>query len=288
MPVSWKRSMLPLVLSLSAVVTTAAQAPAPRATPKPSPAATPTPAPTPEVPAAFTLTVTPQRLVILTAEKAKAADIGLSLEKALKVQVRMSPLVARQLITLKLNRVPVEDLLRALAPQIYIDYEVRWEHPEDWVGIELTGYNEREPQTPVQPKAFMVIAGSTEDASVTEETMARDQAAKDEEKLQKDPPAEGPVLDVSVKDGLVSIRARKQMVAAVFLDAASKAGLGFETRGQLDEAFIDLDVRGLPFEQLPATVARPNFGVLMRRNMSANVSRPVAVLLGTEATKVRK
>ncbi len=50
----------------------------------------------------------------------------------------------------------------------------------------------------------------------------------------------------------------------------------------------NLDVRGLPVEQLPATVARPNFGVLMRRNLTTGVSRPVAVLLGTEATKVKQ
>jgi hypothetical protein len=78
------------------------------------------------------------------------------------------------------------------------------------------------------------------------------------------------------------------MVAAVFLDVASKAGMGFETRGRLDESFIDLDVRNLPVDQLPATVARPNFGVLMRRNLTAGESRPVAVLLGTDATRVRK
>ena len=101
-------------------------------------------------------------------------------------------------------------------------------------------------------------------------------------------PREGPVLDVSVKDGLVSIRARKQMVTAILLDVASKAGMGFETRGQLDEAFIDLDVRGLPVDQLPATMARPNFAVLMRRNLTAASTRPVAVLLGSEATRVKK
>ena len=285
MLVSWKRFAFLLVVSLVAPAGTVI------ASPQAVGAGTKQPPPTttsPAGPATFTLTVTPQRLVTLSAEKAKASDIGLSLEKELKVPVRMSALVARQLITLKVSRVPVEDLLHALAPQIYVDYEVRWDRPEEWVAIELTGFNEREPNTPVEQKAFMVLAGNTEDETVTEETMARDQALKDEEKLKKDPPSEGPVLDVSVKDGLVSIRARKQMVTAVLLDVASKAGMGFETRGQLDEAFVDLDVRSLPVEQLPATVARPNFGVLMRRNLTAGVSRPVAVLLGTEATKVKK
>lgn len=257
--------------------------------PPPTSARPAPPAPSPAGAAAFTLTVTPQRLVTMAAEKAKAADIALGLEKQLKVAVRMSPLVARQVVTRKVDRVPIEDLLLALAPQVYVDYEVRWDRPqEDWVAIELTGFNEREPDTPVEQKAFLVLAGSTEDETVTEETMARDQSVKDEEKLGKDPPKEGPVLDVSVKDGLVSIRARRQMVTAILLDVASKAGMGFETRGQLDEALIDLDVRGLPVEQLPATLARPNFGVLMRRYLTAGVSRPVAVLLGPEATRVKK
>ena len=199
---------------------------------QPPPATTKPAAPTPT---AFSLTLTPQRLVTLSADKARAADIGANLEKHLKVSVRMSPLVAGRLITLKLSRAPLEELLFALAPQVYLDYEVRWDRPqEEWVAVELTGLNEREPVTPVQPKAFIVIAGSTEDDSVTEETLAAEREAMDAEKLRREPPKEGPVLDVLVKDGLVSIRARRQMVTAILLEVASKAGPGFETRGQLE------------------------------------------------------
>lgn len=64
--------------------------------------------------------------------------------------------------------------------------------------------------------------------------------------------------------------------------------MGFETRGQLDKAFIDLEVRGMPVEELPTTLGRPNFRVLMRRKGTAGVSRPVAVPPGTEDTKVKK
>jgi len=259
-----------------------------RPTPKPpvTGVAAPTPKPTPP---AFTLKVTPQRVATLTAKEAKAADIGASLAKELGVPVRMSPLVARQFITSKLSQVPIENLLLSLAPQVYMDYEVRWDQAqEDWVGIELTGFNEREPRTPVEQKDFLVLAGSTEDESVTEETIAKDQADRDEEKLRKEPAKEGPVLDVSVKNGLVSVRARRQMVTAILLDIASKAGLGFETRGELDQALIDLDVRGLPVEQIPAVVARPGIALLMRRNVTTGGNRPVAMLLGSEATRLKK
>lgn len=135
--------------------------PAPAAAPAPvAPAASP--ADKKHAPPAFTLSITPQHVVTFVARDARAADIALALSKELKVPVRMSPLVAKQLITRNLNRVPLEDLLHALAPQSYIDYEIRWDRPqEDWVGIELTGFNEREPDTPVEQKAFMVFAGST-------------------------------------------------------------------------------------------------------------------------------
>lgn len=266
-----------------------AQAPAtasPTRKPPVTGVATPTPKPTPP---AFTLKVTPQRVATLTAKEAKAADIGVGLAKELGVPVRMSALVARREVTLKLTQVPIENLFLALAPQVYIDYEVRWDQAqEDWVGVELTGFNEREPRTPVEQKAFLVLAGSTEDESVTEETMAKDQAERDEENLKKDPPREGPVLDVSVKNGLVSVRARRQMVTAILLDVASKAGLGFETRGELDQTLIDLDVRGLPVEQIPAVVARPGVALLMRRNLTTGGTRPVAMLLGSEATRFKK
>ena len=258
------------------------------ATPKAPVTGVATPAPKP-TPPAFTLKVTPERVATLTAKEAKAADIGASLAKELGIPVRMSPLVARRAVTLKLTQAPIENLFLALAPQVYIDYEVRWDRAqEDWVGIELTGFNEREPRTPIEQKAFLVLAGSTGDESVTEETMAKDQAARDEQNLKKDPPREGPVLDISVKNGLVSIRARRQMVTAILLDVASKAGLGFETRGELDQALIDLDVRGLPVEQIPAMVARPGVALLMRRNLTTGGIRPVAMLLGSEATRLKK
>jgi hypothetical protein len=247
--------------------------------------ATEAPIPSP-TPLAFTLRVTPERVVTIAAKEAKAADIGQALAKELRVPVKMSAIVAKQSLTFRLDRVPVEDLLLKLAPQVYIDYEVRWDRPqEDWVAVELTGFNEREPATPVEQKAFLVFAGNTEDEAATEETIAAERNKADEEKLAKDPPKEGPVLDVSVSNGLVSVRARKQMVTAVLLEVASKGGLGFETRGQLDEAFVDLDIRATPVDQLPGVIARPNFGVLMRRNLAAGVNRAVAVLLGTDATR---
>lgn len=287
MPVPWNRSAFVAALALGASAAAGPQTSPTTRNPRPVPSASPTPKA--EAPARFTLAVTPQRVATLTAKEAKAADIGASLAKELGVPVRMSPLVARREVTLKLTQTPIENLFLALAPQVYIDYEVRWDQPqEDWVGVQLTGFNEREPATPVEQKAFLVLAGSTEDESVTEETMAKDQAARDEENLKKDPPREGPVLDVSVKEGLVSVRARRQMVTAILLDVASKAGLGFETRGELDQALIDLDVRGLPVEQIPAVVARPGVALLMRRNLTTGGTRPVAMLLGSEATRFKK
>ena len=247
-------------------------------------AASPAPSATP---ATFTLKVTPAGVTTLNAKQAKAADIAAGLAKEIGVRVRMSPLVSRQQITLKLTEAPIETFLLALAPQVYVDYEIRWGSPqEDWVGVELTGLNEREPATPIEQKAFLVLAGSTEDEAVTEESIGKKQAELDEAKLKKDPPKEGPVLDISVKKGLVSVRARRQMVTAILLDVASKAGLGFETRGELDTTLIDLDVRDIPVDQIPAAVARPGVALLMRRNLTSGSTRPVAMLLGSEASKV--
>jgi hypothetical protein len=257
-----------------------------------APAKAPAPAPLPAVKdatPAFTLKVTQQRVATFTSKDAHAADVAESLTKELRIPVRMSPLVAKQRVTLKLTGVPIENLLLALAPQVYVDFEVRWDQPqEDWVGVELTGLNEHEPNTPVEQKAFIVLAGNTDDESVTAESLAKDQADADEAKLNKDPPKEGPVLDVSVKDGLVSIRARKQTVTAILLDVASKAGLGFETRGDLDETIVDLDIRSTPVEQIPAAVARPGVALLMRRNVTTGGTRAVAMLLGSEASRLRK
>ncbi|MEO6401237.1 MAG: hypothetical protein ABIP62_04405, partial [Vicinamibacteria bacterium] len=129
---------------------------------------------------------------------------------------------------------------------------------------------------------------STEDENVTAETMAQDQAQADGEKLAREAPKDLPVLDVVVRDGVVSIRARKQMAAAVLLEVASKAGMGFETRGDLDPSMIDIDVRSMPIEQLPVAFARPDFALLMRRNLATGGTRGVAVLLGSDASRLKR
>ena len=290
-----------VVLTLAAFALTASPAPAqPKANPAPGPdlSPRPTPKPAPRVPKAapsaptpgveFTLKVTPEHVVTFKGKAVPAEAVVKDLAKQMDIPVKASALVARQKVTLSFDKAPIETFLLALAPQVYIDYEIRWDRPqEDWIGIELTGFNEREPVTPVQPRAFMVFAGSTDDEDVTQETIAADQTAKDEAKLKKDPPKEGPVLDVTAKNGLVSIRARKMMATAILLDVASKSGLGFETRGELDDAIIDLDVRDMPVEQIPAAVGRPGVGLLMRRNLTTGGVRAVAVLLGSKATRIK-
>ena len=245
------------------------------------------PSPSPAVPA-FELSIDREGLVSLTARGAALPDIAKALSTEINVPIHLSSLVARQRVTLKLSRVPLETLVAALAPQVYVDYEVRWDRQaDDWVGVELTGYNEKEPRTPIESRAFMVLAGHTDEEEATGDTIAAAKGRADAAKLARDAPAEGPVLDVSVKDGLVSIRARRHVMAAPLLEMASRAGLGFETRGTLDENFIDLDIRDTPIDQLPGVIARPGFGVLMRRNLTSGGKRPVAVLLGSSATRVK-
>jgi hypothetical protein len=269
--------MLVELLAFGVAVQSATATPVPAGTP----AASPSPAP-------FTLSVGRDGLASLTARGARAVDVARGLSSALGIPVRTSPLLARHVITVTLTGAPLESLVSALAPQAYVDYEVRWGRDDDWVAVELTGFNERESATPVQPRPFLLLAGSTEDQSVTPETLAAESSRRDEERLKDAPKAEGPVLDVAAADGLVSVRARKHMVTAVLLEVASKAGLGFETRGQLDEAFMDLDIRATPVDQLPAVIARPGFAVLMRKNLTAGSKRGVAMLLGTEATFVKR
>ena len=243
--------------------------------------------PSPETPS-FHLAIGRDGLASLTAKNARVPDIAKTLSVEINVPIHLSSLLAKHTVTVSLDRVPLETLLAALAPQVYVDYEVRWDRQsDDWVAIEMTGYNEKEPRTPIEPRAFMVLAGHTDEAEATGEAIEGKRNRAEEAKLGKDAPSEGPVLDVAVRDGLVSIRARRHMMAAPLLEMASRAGLGFETRGALDEALIDLDIRDTPIDQLPGVIARPGFGVLMRRNLTSGGRRAVAVLLGAQATRVR-
>ena len=210
-----------------------------------------------------------EAIVSVDATNVAVGEIVTSLSAKVGFPVRASSLAASRKATLALKRVPVLKLLETLAPVVHVDYEVRWDgQPDDWVAAHITGYNEPEPAVPVPARPFLVLAGSTDN-----EAGAAGHASS--------------ALDVTVVDGQVSIRARRHMFAAPVLELASRAGLGYLTRGDLDESLIDIEVQSIPWERLPRALGRPGFGLLMRRNASTGARRPVAVIIGDQATRFR-
>ena len=177
---------------------------------------------------------------------------------------------------------PLTRLLSLLAPVVLADLEFNG-NPEEivWKAIHLFGYNEKEPPRALQQVGVLVAAGVTDEESVTAEdieAMAEKESAKGLDGEPKDP--EKPMLAVVVKDGQVSIRARRQNLAALLNEVATRASLPFDIRGQVDPVPVDIEIRDLRLIDLPVALGRPGVRLIVRRNLVTGEEVVQGILLG--------
>jgi hypothetical protein len=101
-------------------------------------------------------------------------------------------------------------------------------------------------------------------------------ADRDEAALSADLPP-GPVLRVACRDGLVTIVARRQTLAAILYAVAEKAGIPFSLKADVG-ATMDLDRTALPLEQLPDGLPA-GVHVVARKSLQAASLRAVRIEL---------
>jgi hypothetical protein len=208
-------------------------------------------------PGTFQLQVTKNEFglpfISLKANKARAAEIAVALERELDTSVLLSPLMKQLRATVDFEDVPLQTALGLLAPEGYIDTGIVTGRPGEaplLVEIYLGAANEPPPPPSgaarsVGPQVF-VIAGDTEsstDNPSLEETKKRleekEKAAAAANKGQAgdntlaEEEDEMIVVKYDDQKKLITVRANKAPVTGVLYKIAEKLGIVFEL-GSID------------------------------------------------------
>lgn len=173
------------------------------------------------------------------AKDARLSEITNEISRMLKVPISVSPLMAKQRITLDFGGLNLEATLRMLAPQSYIDYVAGGKDAQPRpLAIYLLGQgpDERAPATTA------AVHGNSEAILIegdTEEGTDNDAQKKKEE---EDP------LRVTFVNNQLSVRAHKQPLSVVLYKIASEVGVPFEMRYESPEV-IDVDFSNYSLDQ---------------------------------------
>lgn len=181
--------------------------------------------------------------ISLKANRARAAEIAVALERELDTSVLLSPMMKQLRATVDFEDVPLQTALGLLAPEGYIDTGIVTGRPGEaplLVEIYLGAANEPPPPPSgaaksVGPQAFF-IAGNTEDSTdnpALEEAKKRyEQKSQAEDKVLAE---EDEMIVVKYDDQkkLITVRANKAPVTGVLYKIAEKLGIVFEL-GSID------------------------------------------------------
>ncbi|HEX8150277.1 MAG TPA: hypothetical protein VF591_24045 [Pyrinomonadaceae bacterium] len=236
---NWRRALPAAGLALAAAFTPASIFAAQQAGAgqKPADAAQP-----PAKPAAKSWSVRMSRgaphTFTVKAKESPLPEITGELERLTKVPVTLSPVMAKQKVTLDFAGLNLEATLRMLAPQGYVDYVAGGEGGDEPkpLALYLQGANEKAPPTTAAVRGdseAILIEGDTEEGTDSEAQRKRE---------EEDP------LRVSWANNQLSVRARKQPLSVVLFKIASEVGVPFEMRYESPE-LVDVEFQNYPLDQ---------------------------------------
>ncbi|HVF54768.1 MAG TPA: hypothetical protein VM934_01380 [Pyrinomonadaceae bacterium] len=208
------------------------------------------------------------RTVSIKAKDAKLTDVAAEIARILKVPVKLSPLMEKQLVTLSFNDLTFETALRQLAPQPYVDYEAGGEdqYQPKVLAIYLHALNERPPSLTEAVKGSseaILIEGDTEEGVESEEARRKREDAFP--------------LKVSYERNQISVRARKQPLSVVLYKIANELGVPFELRYESAEV-VDIEFKNYPVDQALRTLS-PSVRLFYRADLQTFEIQPLRIAL---------
>jgi len=219
----------------------------------------------------FTLTVKTRPIlnISLKAEKARMSEVAQELSRRLKTPVLLGTERQKELLTIEFSELTLEPALQLLAPTVYIDYEINTGSTDapKALGIYLFDTNQGEPPlTAVLNSSMqsMLVEGDTEDG-VEPET------EEDKKKVEEQP------LRISFKDGLLSVKAKKQPLQLVLLKIGEELGIPVEIQDQ-SVAFVDKEISKLPVEDVVRQLS-PHIRLYVRADLTHADRRAVRLVL---------
>lgn len=201
--------------------------------------------------------------VSLKADKAKMSEIAADLSKRLGTRVILGPTMMKEALTVEFYDLPLEPALRLLAPHVYLDYEIRADAQPTLLGVFLMGQDDPDPakNAVVQGGSeAMLIEGNTEDT------------AEESEVQHDDDP-----LQVDLNDNHLTIKSKKQPLAAVVITMAEVLGVPAEIKYDSNE-IVDTEIKDTPFEDAIVRIS-PNIRLYVRADLTRSQRTPLRLAL---------
>jgi hypothetical protein len=201
--------------------------------------------------------------VSLKADKAKMSEIAADLSKRLGARVILGPTMSKEAITVEFYDLPLEPALRLLAPHVYLDYEVRANAQPTLLAIFLMGQDDPD------PAKNAVVQGSSEAMLIegnTEDTAEESAVQRDDDPLQ-----------VDLDDNHLTIKSKKQPLAAVVMTIAEVLGVPAEIKYDSNE-IVDTVIKDTPFEDAIARIS-PNIRLYVRADLTRSQRTPLRLAL---------
>jgi hypothetical protein len=199
--------------------------------------------------------------ISLKADKARMTDIAADLSKRLDAQVILGSNMAKEALTVEFYDLPLEPALRLLAPQVYIDYEIRANERPKVLGVYLVGGGDPDPSVSAVVQGAsqaMLIEGNTEDTV-------------------EQPPADNDPLQVELDDANLTIKSKKQPLTAVMLTIAEVLSVPAEIRYDSTE-IVDTEIKDTPFEDAIPRLS-PNIRLYVRADVTRSKRTPLRLVL---------
>jgi len=200
----------------------------------------------------YTLTITQEGapLVTLAAQGAKLTDLAADIAKRLNAKVIVAPALKDEKVTAQINGSAIEPAMLALAPRVFIDYEVRKGVPPKPLGIYLLGVDDP------APALSAVVQGTSQGLLVTGHT-------EDTGKPAADAP-----LRITFDKGRLSVFANQQPLILVVMAIADEIGVPAEIKYPSREV-IDVNVRQTPVIDETFADLSDNVRVYVRSNANS-------------------
>jgi len=211
---------------------------------------------------AHTLTVTSDNQLILVSLKAEGASlsaIAADLEKRLRARVFLGPTLQKETISVSFSDSLLEPALMALAPRIFVDYEIRQNAPAVPLGIYLLDFSDPTPASDAVVRGTsqgVVIEGNTEDVAKT--------------------PKEDPLLITGDKNFL-SITSRKQPLALVARAIGEVLGIPVEVNDDAGE-LVEVEIRNAPSEAA-IPILSPKIRLYIRADINQGGRTPIKLAI---------
>lgn len=201
--------------------------------------------------------------VSLKADKAKLTEVATELSKRLNAQVILGPGLRTRSITVEFYDLPLEPALRLLAPRVYVDYEIRANAQPAPLAVYLMDVDDPDPEKNA------VVHGSSEAMLVegnTEDTSEQSEGEREDDPLQ-----------VTLDEPYLTVKSKKQPLAAVLLTIAEVLGVPAEIKSDSNE-IVDIEIKDIPVEDAIARVS-PNIRLYVRADLTRSRRTPLRLKL---------